>query len=383
MKIGVLGTGTVGVMTVCHFLKYHKDQNIKVYCVHNPNKKILGIGESSNIQLPKLLWESLNFNVNFDFDELDATIKYSVYYKNWRKHNFYSPIIPNEYAIHFNNFKLKEFAFKRCKEIYKDRFEEIHEDVYSVINGDENVKVNNHTFDYVIDCRGWPESYDDYYVSNSLPLNKCFVYQIKKPGDWNFTYHQATKNGWLFGIPLRTRQGWGYLFNDKITTDQNALLDLSKILKKQIKKSDINEFKFKAYSAKQFLNKRIIKNGNRAIFFEPLEALSGGMYDNINRAFWDYIFKKKSEKDVNNYLIDLSKRYENFLCYIYHGGSTFNSKFWKHAKEITTKHLKNNDVWKETINFNKINYYNCTQSYPLGYYSWQILDKQLGYNYFI
>tara|TARA_R100001163_G_scaffold2784_1_gene4275 strand:- start:3953 stop:5101 length:1149 start_codon:yes stop_codon:yes gene_type:complete len=382
MQIAVLGSGTVGVMSVCHFLKYTKAD---VSCIYNPNKKILGIGESSNVQLPQLLWNSINFNPALNSDKLDCTLKYSVFYKNWREKNFSSPIIPNQYALHFNNFKLQEFAFSECKKIYKERFKVLEEDIAIMEGKEEEVIVNDHKFDFVIDCRGWPESYEDYFVSEHLPLNKCLVHPIDKPGDWNFTYHQAHANGWMFGIPLTTRQGWGYLFNDKITSDDEAVKDLEKTLNKKIDKKELNEFKFKPFRAKQILNNRIIKNGNRAVFYEPLEALSGVMYDNINRSFVDYIRRVKSHEEVNLELNIMTQSYENFICFVYHGGSIFDSKFWTHTKKITKEHLNNNVLWNETIDHIKDNKDSLEydfKSFPFCPYFWNLLDKNLGYNYF-
>tara|TARA_R100000664_G_scaffold12649_1_gene20329 strand:+ start:2299 stop:3459 length:1161 start_codon:yes stop_codon:yes gene_type:complete len=385
MKIAVLGAGTVGVMSVCHFLRY---TNANVTCIFNPNKKILGVGESSNIQLPHLLWESINFNPVLQKEKLDCTLKYSVFYKDWREKNFHSPIIPNSYALHFNNFKLQSFVFNECQKIYKDRFKILEENISSVNASETEVKVNNYKFDYVIDCCGWPESYEDYHVSTSLPLNKALVYPIDKPGDWNFTYHYAHKNGWMFGIPLSSRQGWGYLFNDKITTDIEAIEDLQKILKQKINENQLNEFKFKPYRSKKLLNKRIIKNGNRAIFYEPLEALSGVVYDNINRLFFDFIRNNKSENQVNHEFDILSQAYENFINFIYHGGSIHNTIFWKETKEMTNKHLLNNLIWESAkiyINLNNrgrdVFNYNIN-IFPFVPYLWNILHKNLGYKYF-
>jgi len=383
MKIAVLGSGTVGVMSVCHFLTYSQAE---ISCIYNPEKKILGIGESSNIQLPQLLWNSINYNPALDPTKLDATLKYSVLYKNWREKDFHSPILPNEYALHFNNFKLQSFVFDQCKKIYGDRFKIIQEDVSLLSQSENHVAVNTHTFDYVIDCRGWPESYDDYHLSSNLPLNKALVHPIDKPGDWNFTYHYAHKNGWMFGIPLTSRQGWGYLFNDKITTDDEAVEDLQKILKKNINTNELNEFKFKPYRAKKLLNKRIIKNGNRAIFYEPLEALSGVVYDSINRWFFDYINYKDTEFEVNNKFSILSEAYENFIAYIYHGGSIYNSKFWKETKEMTSEQLSNSAIWDFNKKFlqsqNELSLQYNLVSFPFVPYVWNILDKNLGYNYF-
>lgn len=93
------------------FLGYTKD--VEVVCVHNPKKNILGIGESSTVRMPELLWKSLDFNFEFDGQELQYTPKLGVKFKNWRSHDFTSSIIPPSYAIHFDNFKLAEVIFKK------------------------------------------------------------------------------------------------------------------------------------------------------------------------------------------------------------------------------------------------------------------------------
>lgn len=391
MKIAIIGSGTVGVMSTSHFLYYLPE--VSVDCIYSPDKKILGIGESTNLQLPDLLYKAANFNPYLDNKELDLTFKYGVLYKNWRKKEFLSPIIPPSYAFHFNNFKLKDIIFNKLKNIYKNRFKEIHSEVKILSNTSTEVKLlvkgKLKTYDYVIDCRGYPEDYSDYNESNFLPLNHALVYMIKEPGKWKFTYHQATKNGWMFGIPLQTRQGWGYLFNDKITSVEEAKKDIANIFKiKNLDKVNFNEFKFKPYYAKNFLDKRILKNGNRAIFYEPIEALSGVFYDNINRAFVDFILKIKTENEVNSYLIDMAKRYENFICFAYHGGSVFKSNFWEDTITKTKNHLKNNKEWEETIKFinNKKNYEfslgNSFETFPFCIKLYKQLSNNLNYKYF-
>jgi len=97
MKIAVIGAGTVGVMSVLHFLKYIP--NSEVTCIYSPDKKILGIGESSTIVLPELLWNSVEYNVFIDSNELSSTVKLGVCYKNWRKKDFISPILPTKFNV--------------------------------------------------------------------------------------------------------------------------------------------------------------------------------------------------------------------------------------------------------------------------------------------
>ena len=60
----------------------------------------------------------------------------------------------------------------------------------------------------------------------------------------------------MFGIPLQTRQNYGYMFNDNITTIEEAKEDLSKIFKTEL---NLKEFKFKPYHASVFLKDRVLK----------------------------------------------------------------------------------------------------------------------------
>ena len=374
MKIAVIGTGTVGVLSVCHFLGYTK--NVEVVCVHNPKKNILGIGESSTVRMPELLWKSLDFNFEFDGQELQYTPKLGVKFKNWRSHDFVSSIIPPSYAIHFDNFKLAEVIFKKIHAKYKNRFSELKIDIESLKQNDKEVIINNqYKFDYVIDCRGFPKDYSNYTMVD-LPINHCLVHAVDEPGTWKFTYHTAHKNGWMFGIPLQKRQGWGYLYNDTITSKEDALKNFREIRNKDINLDNIREYMFKPFKANKYVNGRIMVNGNSALFYEPIEAISGGFYDTLNIFYYEYIFHKTfNEGDINinvNYMAD---KYVNFISYLYRGGSTYDTDFWRYAVKICNNNLKNKK-WFETIESIKQRKEDITR-FPLSCEAWQILDKNL------
>lgn len=371
MKIAVIGAGTVGVLSVCHFLGYTK-KDVQVTCIHNPKKNILGIGESSTTLMPLLLWQTLNFNFEFDGQDLQYTYKAGVKFKNWRDYDFVNPMIPPSYAIHFDNFKLAEVIFKKVYEKYSNRFSELNIDIETINQNNEEVVINNnYKFDYVIDCRGFPKDYTNYTMVD-LPINHCLVHSVNEPGDWNFTYHIAHNNGWMFGIPLQKRQGWGYLYNDEITSKKDALDNFSEITNKNINIENIREFTFKPFKAKKFIDGRILLNGNAALFFEPIEAISGAFYDELNRLFYEYIFSDLvDEKQVNNHADDLSDKYLNFVSYLYQGGSIYNTDFWKYAQKICTDNLQN-DKWFETIKNIKYKKY-----FPFSPEAWYIMDKYL------
>ena len=105
--------------------------------------------------------------------------------------------------------------------------------------------------------------------------------------------------------------------------------------------------------------------------------------------FFDYIANNKSEQQVNYEFDILSQSYENFIAFVYHGGSIHNSKFWKETKEMTSEHLINNDTWNSTKAYIKSNNKGLNSfkddsinTFPFIPYIWSILDKNLGYNYF-
>ena len=390
MKIAILGIGTAGIMSLCHTLRWLCPDNSTVTAVYDPAKTILGVGEASQPRFVETLFGATDFNFLDDSKELDATLKLGGNWKNWRKKDFYISLTAPSYAIHFNNFKLKEFCFNRFNEKYKDKFQVLEGSISSLKNNDlyASITVNDseYKFDYVIDCRGYPTEWDDYSILENSTVNSALVRQVREPGNWNYTFNQATKNGWMFGVPLQTRQGWGYLYNDNITSREEAIDDIKQI--SGVDELELKEFKFKSYYANSFFDGRILKNGNKALFFEPLEGSAGFFYDTALRYLVDYINGKCSVLDVNSNLLEVAKDSEMFIDFVYHGGSIFNSPFWKYVKENATKKLNKNLKWHhmvENINFYLKHGGEEPPVYTTGRWSidhWKSWDKKLGYGYF-
>ena len=389
-NIAVLGTGTAGVVSLAHCLAFFPSE-WKVTSVYDPNIPMLAIGESTSTQIPTTLFYGADLNFLQDMSELDSTIKHGVKYVNWREKDFFTKIPPPFYAMHFNNFKLKDFAFKRFTEKWGEKFNTLEGEISSLDNLKEKAVINfadgtSNDFDYIIDCRGYPKNYDDYLMVD-IPVNHAIVNIISEPGDWNYTYHQAHPNGWMFGIPLQSRQGWGYLYNDTITTKDEAIDNIAEIFKTDKDKLNLREFSFKNYKAKKFIDNRIIKNGNRAIFFEPIEALSGWMYDSIIRTFFDVVLANMhTEESANEHLHNLAEDYELFINYMYHGGSKYNSKFWNITSAKSKQKLAQSTKWQEHVKIMKglepAYYTSQTIVFPFPAGVWKNLDTDMEYHYF-
>ena len=388
MKIAVVGTGTAGILSLSFLLAYAPEP-IEVYSIHNPKKPILGVGESTSTQIPSVLYDAIRFSLLEDSHELDATFKLGVKFADWREKDFYGHITPVSYGMHFDNQALKGFAFKRFEEMYEnfhvihghvDKIESRKNEAAVFIDGDE------FKFDYVVDCGGYPEDYSEYNICKYISLNSCLVHNTK-PEEYNYTLHRATPNGWMFGIPLQSRQSFGYLYNDTITSKDEAITNF-KTYCDDIEESQLREFKFKSYSAKQFFDGRVLKNGNRAFFYEPIEAFSGFFYQSALKFLGEYLWCGVSLEKTNEHMGFIANNIELATCFIYHGGSIYDTPYWDHAKKISKEKLDTDIRWSyqvEALKEIKSQTNRQLRREGIGAYPAQIwfdFDKNLNYNLF-
>ena len=105
-------------------------------------------------------------------------------------------------------------------------FNEIHTNVDKIFSKEGQAYVDKVEYDYVIDCRGFPKDYSDYIITPNIYVNAGIVFDSLKPSKWDYSYHIAHKNGWMFGLPLSNKVSFGYLYNSKLTTKQECLIDL-------------------------------------------------------------------------------------------------------------------------------------------------------------
>jgi tryptophan halogenase len=393
LRLGVVGVGTAGIVTISHLIPWLSN-NWDVISIHDPSMPILGIGESTNPNMLTSIQQGMGFEEINDLKELEGTLKFGTRYTGWRKEDWVNPLFGGGHAIHFNNFKLKELGYKKFKELWPEKFKVLEGNVGNITNGFQcaNVKINgiNESFDYVIDCRGFPEDYSDYHMSDCSPLNKCFVHNVEPhiTDQFTCTEHIATNHGWTFGIPLTTRHTYGYLFNSNITTDEEAISDLNEKFSANVSKEDLGVYEFKSYYANKILDGRILKNGNRALFFEPLSASSIWCYVGIAEMFAHHL-EDPSKYDVsfmNTNFLQMARSLEDMLSFLYHGGTNYDTEFWRFAKTKALDRLSKSNAFRNTIKAYK---QNAARGTPLFGDPWfftphslRIIDKKMEYNYF-
>lgn len=353
-SLAVIGVGSAGILGLSHFCSV-LDNTWDIVSIYNPDIKIIGIGESTNPAFIQNIEYGLNFSMLDDIDKLDGTYKFATRYIDWKDHYIDSPLLEGRSAIHFNNFKLKDFAFERLNLLWPEKFKVIEGNVDYVDNIIDDslqstgvcviVDGDTYHFDYVIDCRGFPKDYTDYYICDKMPVNHCLVHNIEEPGNWNYTGHRATIDGWMFEIPLTTRQSYGYLFNAKITDINTAKINFSKLINVPVDQLNNIEYAFKSYYTKEAVDGRIFKSGNRFGFFEPMSATSMYMYSRLNALYEKHIIAMEHNNlesilQTNVDAVYLARKLHDLICFFYHGGSKHDTDFWKMATKNCTEHLK-------------------------------------------
>jgi hypothetical protein len=320
MKISILGAGNAGCVSALHFYFYklQLNFNVEIELIYDPNIKPVPTGQGTTLDFPKLLSPALltNFVTNFP-----TTIKTGIMYEGWsNKEKIFHGFTHGGYGVHFNPQEFQEFV---CKNL-NIKFIQSKIIDYNFVDSD-----------YIIDCRGAPKELDNYEKLIN-PLNCALLGNLdKKDNDVLWTRTIATPDGWCFYIPLPDTTSVGYIYNSSITKEEKAKNNFKNLFK-NIKINQV--FPFKQYLAKEpIIDDRVLLNGNKLFFLEPLEATAVGAYINTCRFYWDYIFNGHKKQDINFNIKKYIYEIQNFILWHYKKGSKYKTSFWKHAIELYKK----------------------------------------------
>lgn len=354
MKVGIVGAGTAGLYCAIDLLET-LPEFVELDLIYSDIINPIEIGESTLVNFPHSLAFGIDYIHHLDFQELNSTIKHGVKFKNWNGVGFI-PFASGSYGLQFDTSKFPEFVIPRLHERYP-KFSEKIRTVKEIKSLGKKVSVDGEEYDYVVDCRGFPRDYSDYVICDNVYLNAAFTTRSSTPGTWDYTYHIAHKNGWMFGLPLQTRTGWGYLYNSNLTHRDEAFAEFLTILDEyQIEAylPEVREFSFKNYYAKSIVNEdgNIFLNGNRALFLEPIQATSLGCYGLINDMIKDAIVINKKPDQYFTIMEEVVR----FINLHYYNGSDFDSPFWNTASEGAKKLFGNSDPreynWEYVLDWN-------------------------------
>jgi hypothetical protein len=288
-----------------------------------------------------------------------------------------------------NTFKLIEWALPKLRLFWGSRFVEISGKVENMKNIPDGVYISisgvDHTYDWVMDCTGFPSDMKD-YIELENPSNHCLVHNIPVgEKTWNYTLHRATKDGWMFGVPLVSRVSYGYLFNNKLTDIESAKRNFSEEIGVPVAELDGIEYRFTSYVARKMVNGRIIKQGNKAVFYEPMFANSLWMYDLINKISYDLIMGGIPEETANGHFLEQTRMIFEVIHFMYHGGSIYDTPFWQYAKKLCSETIDQSDRFKTIVQrMHQQSIQGFIAPIDWGFEEWNLrkIDENLGYNYF-
>jgi hypothetical protein len=341
-KIAIVGRGTVGCLSVAHYLRW-TDWEIDWY--YDPKIEPTPVGEGTNLTLPKNLSETLDFD-SIVMDKISAIPKLGIWKRNWGsggefKHTFPSPY----YGIHFSAVQFHDYYFDKLRSDHRVRTIETNVIDHEKIDAD-----------HVMICTGSPKNFDDYNLCETIPVNSAMIFQCPwELPKFLYTLTFAKKYGWVFGIPLKNRCAIGYIFNENFCTDEEIEDDVKDILQEfNLVPSLKRRLKFNNYVRKVNFSDRVCYNGNASFFLEPMEATSTGLavYNNkISLSLW-----KIKEIDLNraNYLYTkMLNEIESMILLHYYSGSVYDNEFWKYAKnsahEKINSDFKNKNLFSQAI----------------------------------
>jgi len=318
-SISIVGAGNAGCITAMHCYLYAKDEIDTITIYHDPNTPIERTGQGTSPGVASLINEFFHLDfLNHNF--IKSTRKEGIMYENWgnRNEKIFHSFPQSLSAIHYIPNLLSQAVLNSgVFEVVEKTIEDPEKEIDS---------------DFIFDCRGRNNREKNLYDQLINPLNSVILSRKEKVyPDLVYTRTVATPNGWTFVIPNVDSTSYGYLYNNQITTEEEATADF-------IERFNVvpdGNLSFENYIAKSFFQgERTILNGNRLSFLEPLEATSTGFYEKVTMVALNHIARGVDKEVCNASIRFEMKQIENFILWHYQYGSKFNTPFWEYAKSL-------------------------------------------------
>ena len=394
-KFIIVGSGTSGLIAATMIKRTWKEK-VQVSVIYNSKQKNIGVGESTTPIIHYFI-EKYLLGLNDLLKKTSTTIKVGINFKNWIPeteyfhgfpeldwkedgdynsalyslinecydggvhHNQAGTTIPTDYyrrlsALHIDTQEFSTYVHN----IIKDEVEfidDIVEEVYSDGQNITGLKCKSSGIlesDYYIDCSGFdaillkklnPEWND---ISDILPLNRAIPQQVPFEFDDipSYTVAEATKNGWIWQIPIGNRYGTGYIYSSRFTSDEEARSDYNNWLNDRfgvnLETDRIIHYNPGYYSDYWIGNCLAI--GLSSGFVEPLESTGIHIIVQQMKDFIEYNTTLKgleyNKTQCNSRIRTLYQEIVEFICLHYQTNRT-DSEFWKCSSNSKTNWVKN------------------------------------------
>ena len=385
-RVCILGSGNAGLYAAI-MLKTQR-RGLDVIVVGSQEIGIVGVGESSTEHVSYVM-RALGIKMEQVIKECHSTFKFGVWF-DWQKEQYVHSLVganfdvaasegslmggfsggthalyrmiandqgglntvssnlltgeinpekqyPNQF--HFDTFKLNEFLIKKAKQIGIAVFDDIITDYEFDDNGylkQVESETNIYPADLFVDCSGFQrllaKQVDEFkWVSqqHNLFVDSAFAFPTEHAEDnyKPFTIAKKMSSGWMWQIPVYTRQGNGYCYSSKHITEEEAVKEVEAVLGHPIKIA--KRFNFDAGHMNKTWHKNMVLCGLASHFFEPLEATSMGVSVQQARLLVKYLEDEGDEHQTYNELVQrMFKQMWTFIRLHYHNAEP-DSPFWQ------------------------------------------------------
>ena len=361
MKIVIIGAGNGGVWTALHYA-YHsrKAEEIEIELIHDPEIDSFPVGQALFPGQSALLYAACD--ISWYSNEVRATPKLGILYENWSKGT------PNLY----HEFPFDQIAMQADPK-YLQRY--ILNSGLFVVKEGNVTDLDTVDADVIFDCRGNIGKDNIEYESLYSPVNSVLLAvgpPPEKPQLWS--RHVATPNGWTFVIPNTTETlSYGYLYNSNITSIEEAKINFREVFPEAKgsysqhfeHRDEIINLPFESYIAKNPIRidsngRKIILNGNRLAFLEPMESTVIGFYHAVAIFALDWI-RGKDNVDAALVVANIKKmihEIHTFTSWHYTKGSVYDTPFWRSAQVQTSAMFEQPDeLFQNIVDLAKITDY--------------------------
>jgi len=316
-KLAVIGAGNAGCITALHFKKYLPDLEIDLYH-DSANHPIERVGQGATLPVANLIADSFNFN--WFKNDIGATIKTGILYKDWglKKDKIFHPFeVMHQVSMHYTPKKLSNCVLSSGKFNVKEQ---------EIKDPEKEIDA-----DFIIDCRGRNAREKNNLDTLVNPINHVLLASLPRQ-ELNWTEAVATPNGWTFIVPTEDKLSLGYLYNTGLTSKEEATKDFQERFKVEEIEYSMHFDNYCTFNP--FVGERTLLNGNQCAFIEPLEATATGLYLWIAKVGYDFLINKIEKSKCIQLIHQQVHAIEQFVLWHYKTGSKFNSPFWDHVKTL-------------------------------------------------
>lgn len=338
MKIGIIGSGNAAIISAImsiHSCRSFQIRDPEITVFYDPNIPTEIVGQGTTLNVSDAIHRILEVDER-PSNPVGITGKVGFLYKNWARDTdeLLYKLGGNGMAYHYNPKLLRDHFLKS--------------NLATFIEKNVTPEEIQSKFDLVFDCRGkscnnW-EEYD--YLKS--PVNCCLLGRSpNRDPSMIWTENIATPDGWCFRIPTLDGESYGYVFNKDITSIEDAKVNF----KNMFGLETFHVIEFKNYKRKKlYLNDKVVLNGNRYFFLEPLESTATPMYALIANFAVRRLILRKSIDFIEKNCHEFLEEVHEWILWHYYYGSNYKTKFWFEAQKTSLSHNYSN-MFKRRINF--------------------------------